>query len=358
MNQLKTLIILCGFIYACDDSNDNITHENQLVDLSSKWTESIPESVGIKSEDLQGIVSKAQNIPELRSILVIKNGYIVSEDYFQETSVSTLFDTRSVTKSVLSLVVFQALERGIISSLDQKINLGESYPLVPPHDEISYRHLLSMTAGFQWDEWASDSYIEWFNSDDQVEFLLELGQEYEAGKQFNYNSAAVFLLGMALENELEESLEEFANKTLFSPIGIEQLAWEQIAGRPNGGAGLDLRSRDLARIGQLLLQNGISGDKQIISKTAIEEIKSNQIELNWSFGEISSLSYSNLWWTSTAPFTTIIAWGYGGQLVVIFPEKNMIVVTTTDWSHLNTQTEASMVEQKLIDLIFGEIAFL
>lgn len=358
MNQLKTLIIICGFIFSCDDSSDKVICENRQVELSSEWTEVDPESVGIKSEDLQEIVRRAQNIPELRSILIIKNGYLISEDYFQETSALTLFDTRSITKSILSLIVFQALENDIISSLDQKISLGTSYPLLPPHDEISYRHLLSMTAGFQWDEWTSNSYLEWFNSVDQIEFLLELEQEYEPGKQFNYNSAAVYLLGIALENELDESLMEFASQKLFSPIGIEQLAWEQVAGRPNGGAGLDLRSRDLARIGQLLLQNGTSGDRQIISKTAIEQIKNTQVELNWSFGEISSLSYSNLWWTSKAPINALIAWGYGGQLIVILPEKNMIVVTTTDWSNLSSQTEASLVEQKLIDLIFGEITFL
>lgn len=123
-----------------------------------------------------------------------------------------------------------------------------------------------MTGGWDWSESGSTGYGEWISSADRVRYLLDRPLSDTPGSRFAYNSAAVFLLGIVIEEAVDQSLEEWADDVLLGPMGIEA-DWEPFSeGYVNAGSGIDLTPRDLARIGQLMLQEGRSGDQTLVSE--------------------------------------------------------------------------------------------
>lgn len=349
------LFTILLFLLSCDDESELILRENTTVELSKPWNISSPESVELDVRLLNIAKREASKLPRMRSLLVIKNGYLVSESYFNGSSQNTLFDVRSVTKSIVATLTFIALENGDLESLDKKIDLGPNYSLSEDQQEITFRHLLSMTSGFEWDEWTSNMYAEWVTNSDQIQYVLDQPLVDAPGSAFTYNSGAVHLLGHALATEVSQSLEDYAMSNLFTPLGIQEVRWEQLRTGPNGGAGIQLRGRDLARIGQLYLQDGFSGTSTLISPSVIEDITSPKFDFRWTFGKVSGLSYGYLWWAIDSPVYAFLAWGYGGQYILIVPSKNLVVVATTDWNFFTTEGGPAELERTVIDLIFKNI---
>lgn len=351
---LFPLILSLGFFISCKDE-DSIFFDNEPIDISQAWEIASPKSVRLNASELGVAVNHAKNIQRMRSLLVIRNGKLVSENYFGPTDKSTLHDVRSVTKSIISTLTFIALEKGDLSSLDKGIDLGDQYPLSEDQQAITFRHLLSMTAGFLWDEWTNTSYNDWVVSEDEIQYIIDLPFASDPGVAFTYNSGAVHMLGQALEQEIGMTIPEYAEQELFEPLGIKDVQWEVLATGVNGGSGIDLQSRDLARIGQLYLQEGLSGDDQLLSPSSIDDLSRTQVNLGASFGSVSQLSYGFLWWTVKSPFEAYMAWGYGGQYIVVVPALKMVVVTTTDWTLLSAEGGSTALEQEVMDLVYTEI---
>jgi len=275
---LYPLILSLGFFISCKDE-DPVIFEYEPIDISQTWETSRPTSVRINASELKTAVSHAKQIQMMRSLLVIRNGKLVSENYFGPTDQSTLHDVRSVTKSIIATLTFIALEKGDLSSLDKGIDLGDGYQLNEDQQAITFRHLLSMTSGILWDEWTNTSYGDWVVSEDEIQHVLDQPFANEPGVSFTYNSGAVHMLGQALEQEIGMTIPEYAEQELFSPLGIENVQWEELFTGVNGGSGVDLRSRDLARIGQLYLQEGLNGDEQLLSPNSVNELSSTQVNL-------------------------------------------------------------------------------
>ena len=192
-------------------------------------------------------------------------------------------------------------------------------------EAITFRHLLTMTGGWDWDEFTGDDYLHWARSPEPVSFLLDRPIVDPPGTRFVYNSAAVHLLGIALEEATGQALPDFADEVLFDPLGIPDLAWEPLPGDfVNGGSGLDLRPRDLARIGQLFLRGGRSGDRAVVPGDWIE------MATDPVFAWAGPRSYGFLWWIDLER-DGYYANGYGGQYLYVLPGRDLVVVVTTDW---------------------------
>ncbi|MEP0984262.1 serine hydrolase [Ekhidna sp.] len=349
------LIYVLFLCFSCTDEPGLILRENTTVELNQPWISSSPESVELDGRLINIAKSEAGKLPRMRSLLVIKNGYLVSESYFNGASRNTLFDVRSVTKSIVATLTFIALENGDLESLDKKMTLSPDYSLTADQQEITFRHLLSMSSGFEWDEWTSDMYAEWVTNPDQIQYVLDQPMVNTPGSVFTYNSGAVHLLGHALATEVNETLEDYAMSNLFTPLGIQEVRWEQLRTGPNSGAGIQLRGRDLARIGQLYLQEGYSGTSTLISANAIEDITSPKFDFRSTFGKVSGISYGYLWWTIDSQIDAFLAWGYGGQYILVVPSKNLVVVATTDWTFLSAEGGPADLERSVLDLIFKNI---
>ena len=173
----------------------------------------------------------------------------------------------------------------------------------------------------------------WWSSSDQIGFILSRPIVQTPGSRFNYNTAAVHLLSVALSVKVGGTAP-FADSVLFSPLGIYARAWERDSrGFPNGGAGLSLRPRDMAKIGALVLQRGISGRDTIISPAWIDESTRDRLGTGESLTGLGNLDYGDLWWLANAGgHRMILAWGYGGQLIAVFPDLDLVLVTTSRWN--------------------------
>ena len=303
------------------------------VDLALEWSTASAAEVGMDPEALVRAASQAQAIPRFRSLLVVRRGRLVLERYFGGSTRDDLADVRSVTKSVVSTLAGLAVERGHLTGLDA--TLGEVLPADTPglddwERAITVRDLLTMSGGWNWYEQGAVGYNDWIVSTDHVGYLLAAPRAAEPGTTFAYNSAAAHLLGVVLTHATGKSLPAFADEVLFGPLGIGTRVWEAMGdAEANGGAGLDLRPRDLARLGQLFIQDGWSGDRRILPDGWVEEATRPYFSWTSSAGP-THVSYGYLWWVDV-DHDAYLAWGYGGQFIYVAPDRDLVVVATTDW---------------------------
>ncbi|MYC92727.1 MAG: serine hydrolase [Gemmatimonadetes bacterium] len=353
---------------ACTETTSGPEADQPLdIDLALPWSTAAVADAGGSPALVERGIDRARANHRMRSLLVVKDGRLVVEEYFGVGGPDDLHDVRSVTKSVVSALTGVALARGDIRSLDDPATdyLG---PLVPDLDPekraITIRHLLTMTSGLEWDESGGfGSYSEWIRSRDHLGFLLDKPFVAAPGSRFNYNSAAVHLLGVVVEQATTMQLPTLAQFALFDPMGISRSRWESLGGGfHNGGAGLDLRPRDLARFGQLFLQRGSSGGRRIMPADWVDISSENGA--GWRIGAgsldgISSLggtSYGYLWWVAPgAPEPLYFAWGYGGQFVVVVPDLRLVVVATNDWYRVSSDGGAGLYERLTMDVLVEDI---
>lgn len=362
MNYKIPLFILVALLLqllgiACQDVEEDPGPVN--IQLTAPWELTSPVEVGLNIESLDRAIGKANNLPRFQSMLVVKDGKLALEQYFHGNTADSLNDVRSITKSVVSLLTGIALDQGMIQNLDETLG---SY-LHPEIEELSaevqairIRDLLMMTAGFEWDETTGPSYNEWYLSGDHIGSIANHPLADSPGNTFTYNSATVHLLGVLLETATNMPLEDFADQYLFGKMGIERSRWEELTeGYVNGGSGIDLRPRDLARLGQLILQKGNNGTNQIVSSDWVEQSTNPQFTWRSSYGVVQQMSYGFLWWTNDGPPTAVYAWGYGGQFIYIVPEYDMLVVTTTRWRMLSQDGGPRALTEAVLDIILNDV---
>lgn len=242
-----------------------------------------------------------------------------------------------MTKSVVGALTGIALRDRVLGSLDDSIGayLDAVYPLDDQDRAVHLANLTTMTGGWQWND--DTDYNPWILSAEHVRYLLDRPHVDSPGAFFVYNSAAVHVLGVALQLASGTPLPDYANQHLFAPLAIDGVLWEELeSGTVNGGAGIQLKGRDLLKLGQLYLQRGWSGTTSVVPESWVDESSSPQF--SWrdrNDGAIQSVTYGRLWWVSDHAPGTFFAWGYGGQFVFVVPSRDLVVVTTTDWQSVS-----------------------
>ncbi len=295
--------------------------------------------------------SRAASIPRFRGLLVARHGRLVFERYFAGAAAETAFDVRSVTKSVVSALTGIAVREGALPTIDAPIvrYLDPPYRVNPEDDGITVRHLLTMTSGFQWDD--DNDYNPWILSPDRVQYLLDRPRVAPPGARFTYDSAAGHVLGVVLQRATATPLPEYASARLFAALGPQAVAWEPLdRGTVNGGSGIDLRGRDLLKLGQLYLQRGFSGGRSVVPAEWVDSTTQPQFTWRDDYGAQRRVTYGMLWWVSDASPAAYFAWGYGGQFVYVVPSRDLVAVATTEWRNLTETTPVGLAEQ-----VFGVI---
>ena len=243
----------------------------------------------------------------------------------------------SVTKSVASTLVAIALEKELIQDLDMPIlDFFPSYRLDIDNmsewkEQISLRHVLEMQAGFEWDEWStsydspSNPTVALARSSDWLKFVLDLPVVSNPGTRFTYNSGCSMLISGVIERISGQTAADFASASLFEPIGIRSWSWDEgPRGLTNTGWGLRLRPRDMARLGQLFLNEGRWEDEQVVPRDWVVDVHRPSTLLPPDRG------YKLHWWSRRG---ALFAVGWGGQYIYILPDHDMVVVTTAEnWS--------------------------
>ena len=265
--------------------------------------------------------------------MVVRNGYIVAEKYFSPIyDVNTTHVLFSATKSFVSCLVGIAIDMGFVENVSQRVLGFFPNRTIANSDEqkesITLEHLLTMTAGFDWDE---SSYVDFDNdffrmraTEDWAQYVLDRPMAAEPGEVFLYNSGASHLLATILNITTGMSPLQFADQYLFGPMGVERRAWlADPKGVNFGGADLALTPRDMAKFGLLFLREGHWDGNQIVRSDWVETSTSNHTT-TYGF-----LNYGYQWWVDPL-HGTISARGYQGQKIFILPEHDMVVVFTAN----------------------------
>ncbi|MBI1743623.1 serine hydrolase [Candidatus Acetothermia bacterium] len=328
---LVFVLIAAGLVFVSPSTFTILVHRSQDYWPTHGWREASPEDQGMDSVRLSQADSHIKTqLPNIQSLLVIRHGYLVFERYYRGIRSDDLQLIQSATKAFVSALVGIALKKGLLNSLDQP--LAEFFPEYfssnsdPKKEKVTLRHLLSMTTGFEWDSvFAADRC---FNNPDTIECLIRQPLSDTPGTKFNYNSAGPHLLSGILTKVTHKSALEFADSTLFGPLGIAQRAWPaDPQGNNNGSFGMALIPRDMAKLGYLYLMKGVWDGKQLIGADYVQQ--STSLQNTGGFPE--DTSYGFLWWLSSeSGHAAYFAAGYGGQYIYVIPDLEMIVVITSN----------------------------
>lgn len=302
---------------------------------TDSWATSAPEEQGIDSGKLESMRAyiDQHDIP-IDSVIVVRHGRIVFEMYGSDYDAGTRHELRSVTKSVVSMLVGIALDQDAIAGLD--VPIGQLLPDYtsanpdPRRDRITLEHLLTMSDGIDWHEHTvpyEDPRNPWSrmtSSSDAVRYVLDRPMEHEPGQVWAYNSGASVLLGDSVEEATGSDLLAFARKTLFDPLGIGPVYWERTAGAHyNCGGGLSMTPRDVARLGYLMLHNGRWNGQQILS---LDWVTRSTVSRYTAFGP---LGYGYQWWILPDGLGYQAKGSYDQNLYVL-PGLDMVIVFTAD----------------------------
>ncbi len=314
---------------ACDDAPTGSSPPDGVVDLSRPWASSSAAAEGFDEALLEQAFDEAAGLPNLRALLVVRNGRMVREAYFNETDAATLLDVRSVTKTVTGLLVGLAVDDGV---LDVDDGLGDWFPadsLRPAHAPIRVHHLLTMTSGMRWSD--ADDFIPWYLSGRPVGYVFDLPVVAEPGEAFIYNSGTSHLLGRIVAMATGRPLETYADERLLGPLGITARSWQTAGGQTSGAAGFALRARDLARLGQLVLQEGWSGSTEVVPASWMEQAFARRVELGPVGDVLRDGGYGYQVWTESGSPPALVMWGFGGQFVWVVPSRELVVVGAHHW---------------------------
>jgi CubicO group peptidase (beta-lactamase class C family) len=297
---------------------------------TAEWKTSAPAAEGMDADRLaQAERAIGEKLPEVRSLLVVRNGKVVFEKYFRGPTAKDTFNIKSVTKSFTSALIGIALRQGLLRSLDEKIaDLLPEYftPQTDPRKrQITLRHVLTMTAGFEWRENGPIT-AEWLRSADYAKFTIDLPLVADPGNVHNYNTGLSHLLSVILTRQSKMSTLEFARKHLFGPLGIRAERWDtDPKGYHEGGSELYLTARDLARFGFLYLNAGRWEEKEIVPAEWVRESTRPHAAKDPLWAD-----YGYLWWVGQDDdLPAFAALGYGGQMIYVVPSLDLVVVMTS-----------------------------
>ncbi|MEM6631591.1 MAG: serine hydrolase [Bacteroidota bacterium] len=281
----------------------------------------------------------AQNrFKHITSVVVIKEGKLLLEEYFNGTNRNTLHDTRSVGKSFASSVAGIALEEGHLQGTDQRLN--EFYDLTqfanysPKKDRVTLKSLLTMSSGFEGNDDNYDSpgnEEKMYPTDDWVKFALDLSMDKtkEIGKKWEYFTAGVVVLGDILDKSVPEGLEKYADEKLFSPLGISRYQWKYTPQNVASTAGgLQMNSLDFAKYGQLYKNKGLWNGRQVLPVDWVEKTFTNYFSKTPTQTPYGFLFWNHTYTINGERYEAFQCRGNGGNKVIVFTDQPFVIVIT------------------------------
>jgi CubicO group peptidase (beta-lactamase class C family) len=304
---------------------------------TKEWQVTDPEKQDMDVNVLNRITSYVQDSKlDVDSVIVVRHGYIVYEKYLRlPWYKDKVHDIHSCTKSVLGSLVGIAIQQGKIKSLDDK--MVDYFPnrtiqnLDKRKRSVILLNLMTMKGGFDWAEWTypysdpRNPMIQALRSNDTIQFVLDRPMATQPGTVWAYNGGYSQIFSAIITDKTGMNTLEFAKKNLFNPLGIKEYIWRRDRqGIYNGGGGLFLTPRDMAKYGYLILNKGVWEGKQIIPADFVaESVKTKTIfKANYGYGYES-------WWTIPLD-SYYYAAGIRGQRIYVVEKQDMVVVTTAD----------------------------
>ncbi len=385
---LLFISILSLLITSCDSAPAASQYTYQLPENIDDGLDVVTlDAVNIDANLLGAAVDqiRAGKYKEVHSMLIFKDNKLVFEEYFpghrykwdgpgnhgawvkwnKYMPHKIMSDTKSLTSTSIGL----AIEHGFIESVHQSI-----FDYLPEHqhlntggkNKITIEHLLTMTSGLEWKEWGT-SYTDmgndilklWVECEDQVTCILEKSLIAEPGTSFTYSGGGMVLLGEILKNATNMNIELFSEQYLFEPLGIKPPVWEKYpSGVIDGAGGVKITPRDMGKIGLTFLNDGVWNGAQVISKGWVEKSATTypgNERIKVPGTDSGRNGYAYTWWTkeyshSGEKINMFYAGGWGGQVIMVFPELNTVVVFTGG-NYTSKTTAFSVLEKYVLPAI-------
>lgn len=306
---------------------------------------------------------------KITSVVVIKNGKLLVEEYFNGSARDSLHNPRSVGKTFASAMMGMAIRDGYIKSVNQ--TLKEFYDLKkfsnysPQKDNVTLKNLLTMSSVFDANDDNSDSpgnEENMYPTDDWVKFTLGLKTDSTkaAGKQWNYFTAGVVVLGDILNKTVPGGLDKYSSQKLFKPLGITHYQWQYTPQNvPSTAGGIQMRSLDYAKFGQLYKNGGLWNGKQVLPKSWVKESFTKHLALPKDMGGEGYYGY--LFWNKTykvnnKAYETYYCSGNGGNKIFVFTDQPLVVIITaeaynTPYAHKQVD---KMMQEYILPAVLGK----
>lgn len=290
---------------------------------------------------------------DIHSIMIVKDGKVLFEKWMGEGEKDTPHILHSISKTFTAIAVGMVHDQGLITLEDKVVDY---FPEHLPENvnenlaSLNIRHLLTMNCGFTK---SPDNKIR-NNREDWIRGFLEEPFERAPGTIFCYNSLATYMLSAIVQKVTGEKVVDYLQPRLFEPLGINDVFWEESPeGITNGGWGLFLKTEDLAKLGQFLLQKGKWNGEQLVSEEWIEQASSRQVDsvpAGKNSDVLEDLKKKGIRadWTEGYGYQMWMcrnnayrAAGAKGQLIIVIPDKEAVIVVTSNLS--DSETEINLI---------------
>jgi CubicO group peptidase (beta-lactamase class C family) len=351
----RTLLILClltsSSMYGCsvssstrDTGTSSSGNKSSIFtytpDAGGDWEVSTPQEQDLDPELIADLYKNAAELSSLYGLLVIKNGKLVAEEYFNGSSAREKAVLASVTKSYTSALVGIAIEQGCLSGVDQKmIDFFPEYAgeiKDPRKEQITIDDMLKMHSGYPWEEYYPPYLDRLFSSWSWIPHIVDFPLTSDPGTEFGYSNMTAHLLAVIVSRACDVDVQAYGQEYLFTPIGAHAGSWPTDASGYRFGSGdISFTARDMAKFGLLYLNGGEFEGNQILPAEYVNaslQSYSKNIYGNRLGNYLRRIGYGYLWWSAKAGRHEFhYAWGHGGNLIVLVEDLDMVIVTTADY---------------------------
>jgi CubicO group peptidase (beta-lactamase class C family) len=358
-----SVILVLSMLIGCGPSTEDLEAVDYKPLPGDDWKVSTPAEQGLDPMLVAELYHNAAELETLYGLLVIKNGHLIAEGYFNEGSVDKKALLQSATKSYYSALVGIALDQGFLSSVDQKMMefFSEFADQIddPRKEQITIRHLLQLRAGFPGEE-SDPALWEAFlkgGTATTAGRLLRLIAEFpltsDPGTEFQYSNVSSHLLGVIVARSCDMDLKSYGQEYLFSLIDSEV---GDVWGQDRDGyyyPNFFFTARDAAKFGLLYLNDGEYEGIQVISSDWVHDSLQTYSQDGYNnVGRFRDIGYGYQWWSaSVGDHRVNFAWGHGGQLIVLLDKFDMVIVVTADPFHQQHDDESWKHEKASFNLV-------
>ena len=322
------------------------------------WSVSTPGEQGMDAAQLAKADERIRDhYPNVYSLLVVRHGVLVYEKYYKGMNQYSANPVYSVTKSVISALTGIAMREKLINSVNQRVAdfLPEYFTgLEPEKKEITIADCLTMTGGLAS---IDKDYRSYYMSRDWMEYALKQPLISKPGGKFDYNTGLPHFLSVIITKSSGANTKEFAEKYLFSKIGIAPIHWDYDSkGYYGGGFGLYLTPRDMAKFGYLYFNRGKWDGEQIVPEAWVSESLQKHASVD------KGVDYGYLFWLQPMRdpargkiHDTYRADGAGGQKIIMVPDLDLVAVVTADERISDTMKDGASTEKIISDYVFPAV---
>lgn len=338
MQTICKILVVISFLF-----NSGCYYDDSLPADQNVWPVANPGELVMKAEVLLAMDSAISAHPNqgITSVVIIKEGKLVFENYYFGNERSTLFELGGVSSGLSNLALGRAIDMGLIASVEDSLYkylpaYAQEFEKFPLKKNITFEHLMTMKSGLSWNEFSAsfdgqendiDRIIQ---SDNWVEYLITKPIDVLPGRRFSHNSAIPILIAAAIENEYNDGYASFLAKEVFGTLGVNNFDIANFRGNLNPAWGLSMTTLDLAKIGYLYLKKGDWFGQQLLNENYATTSVAEQANIDYynSFGWMWWRYSDNSNFLDLSENDAFFAAGIGDERLYVIPHLELVVAIT------------------------------